>query len=137
MRKWLPSSFYNTVTIAGAALASISFGLILFLMLLESLAKEQKPYMGIIAFIILPGFLLIGLFFIAFGIYREHRRDIKGKHREHILPKLDLNDPKHRRVFTIFSIGTILLLFFSAFGSYEAYEYTESVQFCGTTCHKV
>lgn len=112
MRKWLPSSFYNPITIAGAAIASISFGLILFLMLLETLATEQKPYMGIIAFVILPAFLIVGLILVAFGIYREHRRDIKGKHREHILPRLDLNDPKHRRAVAIFSIGTILLLYF-------------------------
>ncbi len=137
MRKWLPSSFYNPITIAGAAIASISFGLILFLMLLETLATEPKPYMGIITFIILPGFLIIGLLLIAFGIYREHRFDLKGKHREHILPRLDLNDPRHRRAFIIFSVGTILLLVFSAFGSYEAYEFTDSVQFCGTICHKV
>jgi len=137
MRKWLPSSFYNPITIVGAAIAAISFGLILFLMLLETMAAEPKPYMGIIAFIILPAFLIVGLLLVAFGIYREHRRDLKGKHREHILPKLDLNDPKHRRAFTIFSIGTILLLMFSAFGSFKAYEYTDSVQFCGTICHKV
>ncbi len=137
MRKWLPSSFYNAITFAGAAIAGISFGLILFLMLLETLAAEQKPYMGIVAFVILPGFLIVGLVLIVIGIYREHRRDIKGKHREHILPRVDLNDPKHRRAFSIFSIGTILLLLFSAFGSYKAYEYTDSDKFCGTICHKV
>ncbi|MHB1688750.1 MAG: NapC/NirT family cytochrome c [Ignavibacteriaceae bacterium] len=137
MRKWLPSSFYNPVTFAGAAIAGISFGLILFLMLLESFAAEPKPYMGIIAFVILPSFLIIGLLLIAFGIIREHRRESRGKHRDHFLPKIDLNDPKHRRAFTIFSVGTILLLLFSAFGSYKAYEYTDSVQFCGTICHKV
>lgn len=137
MRKWLPSSFYNPITIAGAGIAAISFGLILFLMLLETFAAEQKPYMGIIAFIILPSIMIAGLLVAAFGIYREYRADSKGKHREHKLPRLDLNDPRHRKLFTIFSIGVILLLFFSAFGSYEAYEYTESVQFCGTTCHKV
>lgn len=137
MRKWLPSSFYNPITIAGAAIAAISFGLILFLMLLETLATEQKPYMGIIAFVILPAFLIVGLILVAFGIFREHRRDVKGKHREHILPRVDLNDPKHRRAVTIFSFGTILLLLFSAFGSFKAYEYTDSDQFCGTICHKV
>ena len=137
MRKWLPSSFYNPITFTGAAISAISFGLILFLILLESMASEPKPYMGIIAFIILPGFLIVGLILVAFGIFREHRREQKGKHRDHFLPVVDLNDPKHRRAFTIFSIGTILLLLFSAFGSFKAYEYTDSDQFCGTICHKV
>jgi nitrate/TMAO reductase-like tetraheme cytochrome c subunit len=31
----------------------------------------------------------------------------------------------------------VLLLLFSAFGSFKAYEYTDSDQFCGTVCHSV
>jgi len=30
-----------------------------------------------------------------------------------------------------------MLLIFSAFGSFKAYEYTDSDKFCGTTCHSV
>ena len=75
MRKIFPSSFYNPVTLIGAAIAVVNFGLILFLTLLEALAREQKPYIGIITFIILPGFLIIGLILIAVGIIREHRRE--------------------------------------------------------------
>ncbi len=54
MKKKFPGSFYNPVTLAGSALAIISFGLILFMMLLEALTSEHKPYVGIIAFVILP-----------------------------------------------------------------------------------
>ena len=34
-------------------------------------------------------------------------------------------------------VGTFLFLLISAMGSYEAFHYTESVEFCGTLCHKV
>jgi hypothetical protein len=37
----------------------------------------------------------------------------------------------------MFSLGTLLLLLFSAFGSFKAYEHTDSDQFCGETCHQV
>ena len=137
MRKIFPSSFYNPVTLIGAAVAVVNFGLILFLTLLEALARQQKPYMGIITFIILPGFLIIGLILIAAGIIREHRRERHGKKRHEKFPIIDLNNPKHRSAVTFFSVGTILLLLFSAFGSFKAYEYTDSVQFCGTVCHSV
>lgn len=137
MKKRLPPSFYNPVTIAGALIASTSFGLILFLMLIDALSSEHKPYMGIVAFVILPAFLLGGLGVILYGIIREHRRETKGLHRDHVLPKIDLNDPKHRQAALIFSVGTILLLLFSAFGSFKAYEFTDSDQFCGTVCHSV
>jgi nitrate/TMAO reductase-like tetraheme cytochrome c subunit len=137
MKKIFPSSFYNPVTLIGAALAVINFGLILFLMLLEALTPNPKPYMGIIAFVILPGFLIIGLLLIAVGIIREHRRERHGKKRSERFPVIDLNNPKHRSALTYFSVGTILLLLFSAFGSFKAYEYTDSNQFCGTICHSV
>jgi hypothetical protein len=32
-------------------------------------------------------------------------------------------------------VASLLLLFFSVFGSYEAFQATESVAFCGATCH--
>lgn len=137
MKKRLPPSFYNPVTFTGAAIAAICFGLILFLMLIDAISSEHKPYMGIIAFVILPGFLLSGLAVILYGIIREHRRETRGLHRDRVLPKIDLNDPKHRRATIIFSVGTVLLLMFSAFGSFKAYEYTDSDQFCGTVCHSV
>ena len=50
---------------------------------------------------------------------------------------IDLNDPKQRRMVFLFSIGTILFLFFSAFGSYKAYEFSDSDEFCGEMCHEV
>jgi nitrate/TMAO reductase-like tetraheme cytochrome c subunit len=137
MKNRLPPSFYNPVTFTGAVIAATSFGLILFLMLLDALSSEHKPYMGIIAFVILPAFLLAGLAVILCGIIREYRRETRGLHRDHALPKIDLNDPKHRRAAIIFSVGTVLLLLFSAFGSFKAYEYTDSDQFCGMVCHSV
>jgi nitrate/TMAO reductase-like tetraheme cytochrome c subunit len=136
MKKKFPITFYNPLTLAGAGLASISFGLILFLIILEAMTKDPKPYMGIIAFVLLPGFMIIGLLLVAYGIIREHKREKAGK--SHLkFPKLDLNDPKVRFSVVVFSVGTILLLLFTAFGSFKAYEYTDSDEFCGTVCHKV
>lgn len=137
MRRLFPASFYNTVTLLGAAIAVVSFGLILFLMVLELLSEDPKPYMGIIAFVVLPTFLIIGIALIVAGIIREHRRERQGKPHGLHLPSIDLNNPKHRTAFAYFSFGSIILLMFSAFGSFKAYEYTDSDQFCGETCHKV
>ena len=137
MKNKLPSSVYNPLSLAGAAIAAISFGLIVFLFSLELLGSKQKPYMGIIIFVILPAFLIGGLFLIVLGIYREHNREKHGRVRERKFPTIDLNNPKHRAAFTFFSVGTILLLLFTAFGSYQAYEFTDSDEFCGEICHKV
>jgi len=137
MRKLFPTVVYNPVTLSGAAIASISFGLILFLFLLELFADEPHPYMGIITFIILPTILIGGLILIAYGIIRERRRVKRGLKRSGRLLVIDLNDPRQRRMVATFSLGTILLLLFTAFGSFKAFEFTESDEFCGTLCHEV
>lgn len=137
MKRIFPPSFYNLITLIGAAVSGVSFGLILFLMVVEMFAAEQKPYMGIITFVILPVFLLIGIAVMAFGVMREHRRERLGKPHGLHLPQIDLNNPKHRTAFVSIGVGGILLLMFSAFGSFKAYEYTDSDEFCGTACHTV
>jgi hypothetical protein len=137
MKRIFPASFYNLITLAGAAIASVSFGLILFLMVLELFSNEQKPYMGIIAFVILPAILLLGVFLIILGILREHRRQREGKPVGLHLPQIDLNNAHHRMAFTFAATGALFLLLFSAFGSFKAYEYTDSDKFCGEMCHSV
>lgn len=138
MKKQLfPQKFYNPITLIGAAIASISFGLILFLTVLDLFGDDTKPYMGILTYIILPVLLIAGLLLIAYGYIRERKREKAGKFRRMVFPVIDLNDPKKRTAVLTFSLGTIVLLFFSAFGSYKAYEYTETDEFCGTVCHSV
>ena len=137
MKKRFPESFYNPITFAGAIIASTSFGLILFLSIIDATSAEQSPYLGIITFIIFPGILIFGLLLIAFGIFKAHKQKVHGTFHISKFPVLDLNNPKHRISFTVFSVGTILFLVFTAFGSFKAYEYTETVEFCGTVCHNV
>jgi len=136
-KKLFPDTFYNTTTLVGVSLALLSFGLILFLTVVEAFTPEPKAYAGIVTFIILPGFLILGLILIAAGVWNARKRKHAGTFHEKNLPSIDLNDQKQRRSFIIFFIGTILLLFFTAFGSFKAYEYTDSDEFCGTICHKV
>ena len=137
MKKIFPHYVYNPITILGAAIAALSSGLIIFLFILDIFSSESNSYMGILTYIIIPSFLIVGLLLIAYGILRERKRERQGKVRQNTLPVLDLNDPKKRAMFLTFSIGTIVLMLFSAFGSFKAYEYTETDEFCGTVCHKV
>lgn len=132
-----PPYFYNPITLIGTAVAVVSFGLILFLMVIELTTQNTKPYMGIITFVILPGFLIVGLLLIALGAVRERRLRATGFAIERKMPVINLNNPSHRISLIVFSLGTIMLLVFSTFGSFKAYEYTESDEFCGTLCHTV
>lgn len=130
------NSFYNTISFAGTFLAVLVFGIILLLILLERFSDVESPYVGVITYIIMPVFLIIGLFLIPIGMWREHSRRKRGLAAER-LPRLDLNDPQHRRGTVIFLSATAIFSLFTAFGTYRAFEFTDSVTFCGEMCHDV
>ena len=136
----VPSLFRNYVSLAGAAIAIASFVCIVLLFLIEALGggESHNPYIGIFTYIIFPSILSFGLIIIAVGMLVERRRRRKFSASEiAAYPILDLNDPRRRRSFFAFLGVSFLFIFLSAFGSYRAYEYTESVGFCGQTCHTV
>jgi nitrate/TMAO reductase-like tetraheme cytochrome c subunit len=137
MERKLPPYFYNPISLIGISISLLSLGLIFFLIVLDLFNPDEKPYMGIITFIILPSFLISGLIISIYGIIRERNREKRGFTREKKFPVIDLNDTRKRNAFLYISSGLILFLILSAFGSYRAYEYTETDAFCGLVCHKV
>ena len=134
----LPRSTHNWTTLTGAVIAAISLFMIIFLMVISFAAGGGPAYFGLITYILLPAVLLFGLVLIPVGMILKVRREKRtGVSEAPAWPTVDLNNARHRNAFFIFSAGTTVLLFLSAFGSYEAYHFTDSVAFCGTLCHAV
>lgn len=136
-KRRFPALFYNPVSVLGAGIAVVSFATTLFLTLVEFTQAQSPAYIGIVSYIIVPVFLVIGLILIPVGYLREKRRKQRGMPSSRMSFTLNLTDPEHRRAVTIFGTGSIILLLFTAYGSYRTFEWTESVEFCGTTCHEV
>lgn len=133
-----PSLFRNYMSFVGAAIVIASLASVVLLFFIEITATSENPYIGILTYIIFPSILILGLSIVVLGMLLERRR----RHRsapEAIMryPRLDLNDPHARRAFLAFLVVTFFFISASAFGSYRAFEYTESVGFCGQTCHTV
>ena len=134
----LPTSFYNPLSLLGSILSSISLLIIVFFLVGMTLFDLGGSYIGLIVFIILPVFLVLGLILIPIGMLRRSRRlkrNETGEFKKGI--KLDLNDRRHWNAIALFVFVTFLFLFLTGIGSYEAFHYTESNEFCGTLCHEV
>lgn len=135
----LPDSTKNWTSIIGATIASITLFMIIFLFAVSILFNQGGSYLGLIIYIILPAFLIAGLLLIPIGMLRKKKKldNEKKKVDYKPLPFIDLNNPKHRNAAFIFVVGTVLFLFLSALGSYQAFHFSESVEFCGKTCHSI
>jgi hypothetical protein len=134
----LPPSSKNWLTIIGSIIAGINLLLIILLFIISTIFNKGNTNLGLFIYVILPGFLILGLLLIPIGMIRERSRIRKSGHEgSGKFPYIDLNDPRHRNAFVIFTITTIIVLFLSTMGSFEAYHITESVEFCGTLCHQV
>lgn len=134
----IPGLYQNYISFAGTAVAVASLISIVLLFLLELTGQSDQPYLGILIYILLPGVMLFGLFIVLAGMLFERRRRRKLTTEQiAAYPILDFNNPRRRRAFIAFLCCSFIFLLVSAFGSYRAFEFSESVEFCGQICHTV
>ena len=128
--------YRNWVTYLGGVIAAGGMLLVLFALLLDVSLKQPSPYIGIFTFVLFPSFIAFGLGMALIGMRVEAKRRVRTGATEALpYPAFDLNDPKQRKRFAIFgALGTLLLVVF-AFSGYNGFLLTESVGFCGSTCH--
>ena len=130
--------FRNPISLIGLALVLVSLINILFLFLIDLTAERPSPYVGILAYMVAPGFLILGLLMVGGGFWNDRRR--RKTHSAADASRylrLDFADPAHRGALAFFLTFMVVFVMMSAIGSYRAYEFTDSVQFCGQLCHNV
>ena len=129
------SLFRNWISLVGMVVGIGALFSFLLLFVLDAIAKFANPYVSLLTYIGVPAFLISGIVLVFFGAWLERRRRAKGSGPTSL--QIDLNKPRDRRVLVTFVSGSIVFLLLSAIGSYNAFNFTESVTFCGETCHKV
>jgi hypothetical protein len=130
--------FRNTLSIAGATLATTGAVLFLIVFLLDLFGYHTNPYIGILFFLVFPGVFLFGLALIPIGIWIERRRRAAGHAPSHPQwPRIDLNDPRKRAVVFAVLILTITNVVVVSLAAYRGIEFMDSVSFCGEVCHEV
>ncbi len=128
--------FHNWTSLAGFVIAISSLFAFLLLFAIDIFARGKNPYMGILAYVVSPFFLVLGTFLVVFGALRHWRRLRKlgpGVAPETIT--INFSRARDRRTLAAFITASVLFLLVTAIGSTRTYQYTESVQFCGEACH--
>jgi len=129
--------YKNPVSLIGMALALVAFANILFLFFLDSISHVSSPYVGILAYMVAPAIMIVGLVMIPVGMIIERRRRLREVGAPPHFARLDLNNPAQRSTAAFVLSFVVIFALMSAVGSYKAYEFTDSVQFCGQLCHSV
>jgi nitrate/TMAO reductase-like tetraheme cytochrome c subunit len=124
----------NPVSLAGVALGIVSLANIFIFFLIDQIATKASPYIGILAYMVSPGFLILGLLLMLAGVLLERRKHAAPTA---FYPRIDLNDRTQRSAVISFLTFLLVFVVVSAAGSYKAYEFTESTSFCGQLCHTV
>src|ERR1035438_4756462 len=118
------SFFRNWLSLTGFVVVVGSLFSFFLLLLLDTLAHYSNPYVGILTYLVAPGFLVLGLMLVLLGAFLRRRQVIKTSGP---LPpiRIDLTKPRDRRLFGLFLAGAVVFLLISALGSYQTYHFTE------------
>ena len=128
----------NWISLAGGIIAASSVFAFVLLFTLDLTGRgASNPYLGILCYVVAPGFLFLGALIAGLGAWRERRLRSTGKPSHAPRLSIDFSRPRDRRILLWFTLcgGTFLLI--TAIGSYQTFVYTESNQFCGEVCHNV
>ena len=139
-----PEDVTTTKSLYGHPLAALGgalmvAGIFVFIILigLDYLSDAENPYRSLVAFIGAPviGILGLGLFLIAIRVqvYSAKRRGEQVRWRLTIIPS---SARYMRNLWLFLGLFAVLVVVF-IYAGFRGYEATESVAFCGETCHTV
>jgi hypothetical protein len=127
----------NLTSLLGMILAAIGFIAGAALIIIDMQTHFDNPYTGIFTYMVIPTILLGGLLLVLIGVLRERKRRRSSDAEIAHMPVINLNNKRQFIAFAIVVIVTLCFIAISVVGGYRAYHFTESVEFCGITCHDV
>ncbi len=136
MRRLMYYMTRHPLSLAGTTLTTASATLILIMAGMQLIGTEGSPYIGILAYLILPALFVLGLILIPIGARRANlaRRNKSGKPR---MPVLDFNRSSTQRTLAVVLLLTMVNVIILALATYKGVEVMDSTEFCGTACHSV
>jgi hypothetical protein len=130
------SLWRNWVSYGGGMAIAGGLALTALALLWQLTLARPGPYSGILTFVLFPGIVIAGVATFLLGMLIESRRRRRtGKEEARPYPAVDLNDPKQRARFRLFALVAMVVFVALTFSGYHGFLLTESVPFCGSTCH--
>ncbi len=126
----------NPLSLVGVVCVTTAAVLWLFLLPVYLRGMVPHPYVGILAFLMLPGLFFAGLALIPFGIWLKYRRE-RRKGPVAWTEPASWNMADVRRIAAFIAVTTVANVIIGSQFTYRAVSYMDSVTFCGLTCHRI
>ena len=131
-------AFFNLLTrhplsLAGTSISTVSAILIAVFIGLDLLGFHGHPYVGILAYLLVPSLFVLGLILIPIGLHQARKSGTPGQ----AFPVLDLNLESVRTRLVIFFVLTSVNLVIVGIASFKTVEVMDTTEFCGQACHSV
>ena len=126
----------HPLSLVGAWIVTLSAFTFVLVFVIDLLGLHHNPYFGLVFFLILPIFFVLGLVLIPLGMALERRRVAKGLEPRR-WPRIDLNDRRYQRGAAVIGALTIVNVLIVSLAAYRGLEYMDTPTFCGQVCHTV
>jgi hypothetical protein len=139
MRKAVSACLLSNKWLSLIGMVTVTTATVFWLFLLPVTLRGQvnHPYIGILAFLILPATFIAGLILIPAGIYLLRRRERLAPSLRASFPPLNWQNRDFRRLVLFIGVTTFLNIIVGSQLTYSAVNYMDTVTFCGMTCHTV
>jgi len=133
-----PPVLRNPLSLFGLVVTIMSTAFGLPMMLIDWLQPHRSPYVAVLIYLTLPLVAIGGVALALVGmVWERARRRRRPDQPLPPLPRIDLNQPRHQAAVMASLFGFIIVLVLLSVTGYRAYQFTESVTFCGLVCHQV
>ena len=139
-RGWLSPFVHlsnNWISLAGVIIVTTATIFWLFLLPITLRGETENPYVGILAFLTIPGPFFGGLILIPLGIWLKRRKEGRAGIYPADFPTLTWANPELRRLVYFVGATTVANIAIASQLTYGMVSYMDTPTFCGQTCHTV
>ncbi len=139
-KRWLQPFFFlgkNNLSLIGGAITTAAAFVMVGFWMVDVLGHggSANPYLGLITFLILPGFFIVGLIMIPIGIAIQRKKLLAVGQLPSIYPDIDFNEPMFRHALNFVVVATFINFVIVGIASYRGVAYMDTPGFCGAACH--
>ncbi|NOY54926.1 MAG: cytochrome C [Actinobacteria bacterium] len=125
--------------LAGVGGAIMVAGGLMFLVLvaIDMTSASQNSYRSLVTYVAMPSVVLLGAIIFLLAVRRQVMNARRRGEKVQFTLRVEPSNPRYMRSLWVFlGVGALVLLVVGWSG-FKGYEATDSVEFCGQTCHKV